>query len=350
MLENLYKFVLPRITFATIIGGSSVKKQEAELQERPDIVIATPGRLLDIVMNSKNIYFNAVETVVLDEADKLLEMGFQGMIEELLKSVKKDNDHENIQTLLFSATLTKDIKRLASLTLRNPQMIAEAKQQNSVNAYLKLSHFVINVPNVVKPDSTAEKKKKKKRKNSDSSSDFDPLDVDNSDSDSASFGDGLSDDEDKARRQRREEKKKKKAEEEKTKKESKDKVYDKAKVHRIREAIVLSLVFKIFTKKTIIFMNKKSECHRLYVLFTLFGLKAAEVHGNLSQKQRMESVEKFQSGEVDFLLATDLLARGLDVYNVQAVINFNFPNQDERYIHRVGRTARAGNSGTAITL
>ena len=97
-------------------------------------------------------------------------------------------------------------------------------------------------------------------------------------------------------------------------------------------------------------MNKKSECHRLFVLFTFFGLKAAEVHGNLNQRQRMESVEKFQSGEVDFLLATDLLARGLDIYNVQCVLNLTFPNEENRYVHRVGRTARAGNAGTAITL
>jgi len=70
----------------------------------------------------------------------------------------------------------------------------------------------------------------------------------------------------------------------------------------------------------------------------------------MSQKQRMNSVEKFQSGEVDFLIATDLLARGLDIHNVQAVINFRYPNEDTRYIHRVGRTARAGNSGAAITI
>ena len=97
-------------------------------------------------------------------------------------------------------------------------------------------------------------------------------------------------------------------------------------------------------------MNKKSECHRLFVIFTFFGLRAAEVNGNMSQKQRMESVEKFQSGEVDFLISTDLLARGLDIYNVQAVINFEFPNEENRYVHRVGRTARAGASGVAITL
>lgn len=352
MLDNLSKYIVPKISYATIIGGSSIKRQEAELADRPDIIIATPGRILDIVMNSKSIYFNNIETVILDEADKLLEMGFTEMIEELLKNIKKDSDVDNIQTLLFSATLSKDIKRLAKLALNNPQLISEAKQQNSVNAHLKLSHYVIKVPNVQKPES-AEKKKKEKKKQADMS-DSDSYSEGEGDSDSdQSYGDGLSDDEDKARRDmKRQEKAKKKLKEQKSQSEENKQaiVYDKARVQRIRESIVLSLVLKTFNKKTIIFLNKKSECHRLFVLFTLFGLRAAEVHGNLSQKQRMESVERFQSGDVDFLLATDLLARGLDIYNVQAVINFAFPNEDNRYIHRVGRTARAGNSGTAITL
>jgi ATP-dependent RNA helicase DDX27 len=98
MLENLGKFVVPKITYCTVIGGSSIRKQEMELMERPDILISTPGRLLDIILNSKNIYFNSVEVVILDEADRLLEMGFQEVTEEILKNVKKDSDVENLQT------------------------------------------------------------------------------------------------------------------------------------------------------------------------------------------------------------------------------------------------------------
>lgn len=331
MLENLSKFVVPRITYATVIGGSSLKKQESELVERPDIIIATPGRLLDIIMNSKNIFFNNIECVILDEADKLLEMGFQEMIEELLKHFKKDSDVENIQTLLFSATLTKEIKRLASLALRDPLMISEVKQQNSVNAYLKLSHYIVQVPNIERNENKIKEKKEKKEKSKKkkNSSDSESEDADMSESE----------------------------DEEKPEKDEKtapvvpqNLLMDKLRVQKIRESIVLSLVMKTFTKKTIIFTNTKSQCHRLYALFTLFGLKAAEVQGNLNQRQRMESVEKFQNDEVDFLIATDLLGRGLDIYNVQAVINFEFPNEENRYVHRVGRTARAGNTGVAITL
>jgi len=131
-------------------------------------------------MNSKNIYFNSIETVVLDEADKLLEMGFQQMIEEILKHIKKDSNIENLQTLLFSATLTKDVKNLAKLTLRDPKMISESKQQNSVNAYLKLAHFTISVPAI--KSENLETKNKPKRKTSDEI--MDESDSDSKDSDS----------------------------------------------------------------------------------------------------------------------------------------------------------------------
>lgn len=325
MLESMNKFIMPKISYSTIIGGSSLKKQEAELMDKPDIVVATPGRLLDIVMNSKSIYFNHIDTIIFDEADKLLEMGFTEMIEEILKNIKKDSDVENVQTCLFSATLTKDIKRLATLALREPKLISEAKQQNSVNAYLKLSHYIVKVPEIEKIKREEPKKDKKGKK-------FEDSDSDGSDSDD-------SDDSEDEKEQKEPEAPKTMAI-----------VNTKGRVQRIRESIILSLALKTFTKKTIIFLNTKTQCHRMFVLFTFFGLKSAEVHGNLNQRQRMESVEKFQAGDVDFLLATDLLGRGLDIYNVQCVINFSFPNEESRYVHRVGRTARAGNSGVAITL
>jgi len=88
----------------------------------------------------------------------------------------------------------------------------------------------------------------------------------------------------------------------------------------------------------------------MMLIFRFFGLAASEIHGDMNQRQRMESVESFQRGEVNFLMATDLLSRGFDIHQVQTVINYSFPVEDSRYVHRVGRTARAGNSGTAITL
>jgi superfamily II DNA or RNA helicase len=117
-----------------------------------------------------------------------------------------------------------------------------------------------------------------------------------------------------------------------------------------REATLLNMVLRHFKKRVIVFFNEKIQCHRMLILFKIFGLKAAQVQGNLTQGERMQAIEAFQKGDVDFLLATDLVARGLDIPNVKTVINFSFPNEPKRYLHRIGRTARAGMHGVALTL
>lgn len=117
-----------------------------------------------------------------------------------------------------------------------------------------------------------------------------------------------------------------------------------------REATLLQLCLKSFKKRVIVFFNEKVQCHRMLILFKIYNLKAAEVHGNLTQQERMNSIEEFQRGDVDYLLATDLVARGLDIPNVKTVINFSFPNEPKRYLHRIGRTARAGMHGISVTL
>ena len=143
MFDQLTKFVVPKVTHSVIIGGSSTKRQEEELLAKPDVIIATPGRLIDILLNSKNIHLGNIETLVLDEADKLLEMGMKEMVEEILKQLKQTSEMDKVQTLLFSATLNKDIKDLAELTLTEPETISEDRQQNSVNAQLKLQHLTL---------------------------------------------------------------------------------------------------------------------------------------------------------------------------------------------------------------
>ena len=117
-----------------------------------------------------------------------------------------------------------------------------------------------------------------------------------------------------------------------------------------RESTLLILCLKSFRKRVIVFVNEKKQCGRLHSLFAFFGLKCVEVHGDLTQEQRLENVEKFQRGDVDYLIATDLVARGLDISAVKAVLNFSFPTEPKRYLHRVGRTARAGSHGQAVTL
>jgi ATP-dependent RNA helicase DDX27 len=117
-----------------------------------------------------------------------------------------------------------------------------------------------------------------------------------------------------------------------------------------RESTLILLALKSFRKRVIVFFNEKRQCGRVHALFAAFGLKAVQVHGNLTQQERLENVEKFQRGEVDFLLATDLVARGLDISAVKAVLNFGFPVEPKRYLHRIGRTARAGAHGVSVTL
>lgn len=112
---------------------------------KPEIVIATPGRLIDIIMNSKSIELGNIETLILDEADKLLEMGFKDSIVQILKIINENSDVENRQTILLSATLSKEIKELSELALVNPTIIQEEKQQNSVNANIKLSQYIIKI-------------------------------------------------------------------------------------------------------------------------------------------------------------------------------------------------------------
>lgn len=117
-----------------------------------------------------------------------------------------------------------------------------------------------------------------------------------------------------------------------------------------REAMLLSLLTRTFKSRVIVFFDTKVDAHRLMIVSGLCGIKCAELHGNLTQVQRLEALEQFREGSVDVLLATDLAARGLDISSVEAVINFEMPSRVETYVHRIGRTARAGRGGKSCTL
>ena len=117
-----------------------------------------------------------------------------------------------------------------------------------------------------------------------------------------------------------------------------------------REAMLLALLTRTYTKAVIIFLDTKRQAHRMTIICGLCGMKCAELHGDLTQVERLRSLERFRNGEVDVLFATDLAARGLDVTGISAVLNFEMPSRVETYVHRIGRTARAGRGGKSCTL
>ncbi|KAF3572924.1 hypothetical protein F2Q69_00060112 [Brassica cretica] len=267
MIQKLAQFT--DIKCGLIVGGLSVREQEVVLRSMPDIVVATPGRMIDHLRNSMSVDLDDLAVLILDEADRLLQTGFATEIQELVRLCPKRR-----QTMLFSATMTEEVKELVKLSLNKP---------------LRLS--------------------------------ADP---------SARRPPGLTEEVVRIRRTR----------------------------EANQEAVLLSLCTRTFKSKVIIFRFAFSSCasgtkqaaHRLKILFGLAGLKAAELHGNLTQAQRLDSLELFRKQEVDFLIATDVAARGLDIIGVQTVINYACPREIDSYVHRVGRTARAGREGYAVTF
>ncbi|KAF2485625.1 P-loop containing nucleoside triphosphate hydrolase protein [Neohortaea acidophila] len=249
------------ITFGQAIGGLNLKEQEKQLKQRPDIVIATPGRFIDLERNSSAFAVNTVEILVLDEADRMLEEGFADELNEILTKIPKSR-----QTMLFSATMTSKVDDLIRVGLQRPVRLLVDAQNQTVAGLTQ--EFVR-----LRPGREAK-----------------------------------------------------------------------------RLAYLMYLCSKVHTDRVIVFFRQKKDAHRTRILFALCGLKAAELHGSMSQEQRIQAIEAYRSGKASFLLATDLASRGLDIKGIETVINFEAPQSLEIYLHRVGRTARAGRSGRACTL
>jgi len=267
MLTQFLKYI--DINYVFLCGGLSVENQINQMKNKiPDIIITTPGRLLDLIYNNKNLSLEHVNILVLDEADKLLELGFKDAIFEILELIKKN---KNRQTLLFSATLNPKLLDLGEHALNNPIKIKIAQSAILTN----LSQSIVRLK-------------------------FANLEQNN---------------------------------------------YEK------RMAYLLNIIKQKKLKRTIIFFNTKQDCHKCILYFNQFNINScAELHGNKSQTERIKSLEDFQKGNVDFLLSTDIAGRGIDIEKVKCVVNFQMPLLGERYIHRVGRTARKGYLGEAITI
>jgi len=249
------------IDVALSVGGLDLRLQEAALRKNPDIVIATPGRLIDHIKNTPTFGLENIEVLILDEADRLLEESFLDQIKEVVKSCAPTR-----QTMLFSATMTDTVNELAAMSLRKPVKIFV--DSNRAVAWNLQQEFV-------RIRSTHEKN---------------------------------------------------------------------------QEAVLASLLFRTCRDHAIVFIRTKQQCHRLHIVLGLLGLKVGELHGNMSQAQRLESLKAFKDEQIDILLTTDVAARGLDISGVKTVVNYQLPETVEQYIHRVGRTARAGRAGRSVSF
>lgn len=244
------------VRIAVLIGGASMYQQIRALKTNPHIIIATPGRLIDH-MDQKILSLSRVGMVVLDEADRMLDMGFWPQIRKIVESLPTER-----QTMLFSATLSKEIMELATKHMKLPTRIEVAPSGTTAD---KISQEFFIVPR-----------------------------------------------EDKIR--------------------------------------LLEKVLGERPGSIIVFTRTKHGATKVMRAIRHMGHPAAEIHGNRSLGQRKEALEGFKSGKYRVLVATDIAARGIDVKGIELVINFDLPTQSEDYVHRIGRTARAGAEGHAISF
>ncbi|MET3105915.1 ATP-dependent RNA helicase RhlE [Oxalobacteraceae bacterium GrIS 1.18] len=240
-----------------VFGGVDIAPQTAVLRSGVEIVIATPGRLLDHVQQ-KTINLSQVQILVMDEADRMLDMGFLPDLQRIINLLPSAR-----QSLMFSATFSTEIKKLAGTFLRNPLTIEVARSNATAENVTQIMYQV------------AEDEKR----------------------DAVSF--------------------------------------------IIRERNL---------KQVIVFSNTKIGASRLALNLVKTGVKAAAIHGDKTQSERMAALESFKRGEIEVLVATDVAARGLDIAELPCVINFDLPHNAEDYVHRIGRTGRAGAKGDAISL
>lgn len=265
--------------------------------------------------------------LILDEADRMLDEYFAEQMKEIITSCSRTR-----QTMLFSATMSEQVKDLAAVSLEKPVKVFV--NTNQTVAFNLRQEFIRIRKREPKPPP-------KEEQNGDENGD-----------EAGGEDDGDSDDEEKKKPRGRGGRggrggpqkrggKNYQLQKERDEKDQED---------RDREPILAALICRTFHDHCMIFVQRKKQAHRLHILLGLLGIKAGELHGNLTQQQRLESLKQFKEEQIDVLIATDVAARGLDIVGVKTVINFNMPLSTEHYIHRVGRTARAGRAGISVSL
>ena len=245
------------LKLAVILGGVSQNNQVRAMARGVDILVATPGRLLDLVQQ-KHVRLDAVECFIVDEADRMLDMGFIRDVRKLVALLPKKR-----QSMLFSATMPDDIAKLAHEMLNQPQRIEIAPQGRTADRVTQKLYFV-------------------------------PMPQ--------------------------------------------------------KRQLLSELLKDVSLNRVIVFTRTKHGANRVAEHLSRTGVVAEAIHGNKSQNARQRALEMFRDGKARVLVATDIAARGIDIDNISHVVNFELPNEPESYVHRIGRTARAGTDGIAISF
>ena len=253
---NLYARHTP-IKTMVVFGGVKINPQIMRLRKGVDILVATPGRLLDLY-HQNAVKFDQIQTLILDEADRMLDMGFIHDIKKIIVALPKKR-----QTLMFSATFSKEIQKLAQGLMNQPEVITLNPDNSSVTS---VEQYLI----------PADKSKK--------------------------------------------------------------------------SDLLFNLMVDQKWSKAIVFTRTKHGANRLTKFLIERGIKAAAIHGNKSQAARTKALDQFKNNTIHMLIATDIAARGIDIDQLPQVVNFDLPNVPEDYVHRIGRTGRAGATGTAVSL
>ncbi|KAL0993001.1 hypothetical protein UPYG_G00102010 [Umbra pygmaea] len=243
---------------AVIVGGIDMMSQSLVLAKKPHVVIATPGRLIDHLENTKGFTLRALKFLVMDEADRILNMDFEAEVDKVLKVIPKDR-----HTFLFSATMTKKVAKLQRAALKDPVKCSVNTKYSTVE---KLLQYYVFIPS------------------------------------------------------------------------------------KYKDCYLVSILNELAGNSFIIFCSTCNTTQRVALLLRNLGITAIPLHGQMSQDKRLGSLNKFKSKSRSVLLATDVASRGLDIPHVDCVINYDIPTHSKDYIHRVGRTARAGRSGKSITF
>lgn len=261
--ENLTQYASrTKLRVGVVYGGVDMKPQTDMLRRGVEVLTATPGRLLDHV-EGKSVQLGQVEVVILDEADRMLDMGFLPDLSRILKLLPNVR-----QTLMFSATFSPEIKKLAKNFLTDPALVEVAHRNSTADTVEQVAY----------------------------------------------------------------------------------RVSDRQKVDALLDILMGRSQQEALLGQIIVFVNAKITCRRLTGILKRAGVKAESIHGDKTQEERTAALTAFKQGEVDVLVATDVAARGLDISELPMVINFDVPYVAEDYVHRIGRTGRAGAKGRAVML